>query len=295
MKKVTVIGLGVMGASIGLAVKKRMIDVRVTGIVRREQHLQQALKMRVADEVYKEFAPEAFKTDLVILAVPVLSIIRMIEDIKPFLQKGTIITDIGSVKGLIVDQASRVYGKGHIFIGSHPMCGSEKKGMEHADLRMFDNAPCILTPDSSTDPADIEKLSSFWGALGCRMLTMDASLHDRQISHISHLPHMLSSALMNFSCEQRKHHENLLDVAGTGFSDMTRLSEGNPSLWTDILQANRENIIDSIGSFKEGLDEILGILKKNDKERLFNYLKKNYERKIEFENFRKSHMIKDVS
>jgi prephenate dehydrogenase len=295
MKKVTVIGLGVMGASIGLAIKKRLIDVRVAGIVRREQHLQQALKMRVADEVYKDFNSEAFKADLVIIAVPILSIIRMIEDIEPFLQKGTIITDIGSIKGLIAEQASRVYGKEHTFIGSHPMCGSEKTGMEHADLRMFDNAPCILTPDVSTDPDDTEKLSSFWKALGCRTLIMDASLHDRQISHISHLPHMLSSVLMNFGCEQRKHYENLLDVAGTGFSDMTRLAEGNPSLWTDILEANRKNIIDSIGSFKEGLEEILNILKKNDKERLFNYLKRNYERKIDFENFRKSHKIKDIS
>ena len=288
LKKITIIGLGMMGASLSLAVKKRMPGIRTVAIVRKEKYVKTALKKKIVDEIHVGLNAEALDADIIVIAVPVFSILSMMDEIKPFLKKETIITDIGSVKKIIMEHAEKHYGDSFAFIGSHPMCGSEKSGMEHASADLFEDATCILTAarTSNPDPAHVEMLAVFWKSLGSRILIMNAADHDRYVALVSHMPHLLSSILMNHVYDKNEGEHNILNVAGSGFSDMTRLSEGQTSVWMDIFEANRDYLIEAVSGYKESLEEILELLQKNDPVRLSDYLEKGSERKKHFEECR---------
>lgn len=286
LKKVTIIGLGMMGASISLAIKKQIPDVRTVAIVRREQYVKPALENKIVDEIYVGLRPCAFETDIIIISVPVLSVLKVIEDIKAFLQKETIVTDIGSVKKDIMDHAKLHYENSFEFIGSHPMCGSEKSGMEYGHADLFEGATCVLTPGDSSHPENIKKLMLFWKTIGCHVIKMDAVEHDRQVAIVSHMPHLLSSVLINHIFDTQEDKKGILNVAGTGFSDMTRLAEGKPSLWMDIFESNLPAIIEAASNYKESLENIINALKDNNKEKLFEYLKAGQKHKQDFEKIR---------
>ncbi|MBN1521303.1 MAG: prephenate dehydrogenase [Candidatus Aureabacteria bacterium] len=283
LNTVTVIGLGMMGASLALALKKRIPGVRIKAIVRRERYVERALRQKIVDEIFVGPHPDALKSDFVVIAVPVLSIIGVMEEISPSIGKNTIVTDIGSVKKIIMDHANRIFGPSTQFIGSHPMCGSEKSGMEHGHADLYQGATCILTSTEKTKADSVQKLADFWKTAGCLVIEMNAAEHDRQVAIVSHLPHLLSTVLMNHIYDTGEEKKGILGIAGPGFSDMTRLSAGNPSVWMDIFESNRDYLIEAVKNYRKSLDAVLSVLNKNDKERLFQYLKSGTERKQDLE------------
>jgi prephenate dehydrogenase len=243
IQHVTIIGVGLMGGSIGLALKKRWPRVRVAGVGRRQASLREAVRVGAIDTAHMEAAEAAAESDLVILATPVGAFEGYLRAIRPALKAGAWVTDVGSTKAEVVRAARRVLGPRGAFIGSHPMAGSERKGPAHARADLFEGATCIVTPSATTP-------KRFWRTLGMKVVRMSPAAHDRSVAAVSHLPHVVSALLMMLP------REGDLPLAAGGLRDMTRLAAGDPEVWRDILLSNRREVVRAIDGFRRSLDRI---------------------------------------
>jgi prephenate dehydrogenase len=196
--------------------------------------------MRAIDEGYDDPASAVRGADLIILCTPVGTFPWMLEAIGPALVPGAIVTDVGSTKHSVVEAAHRLLPQIAQFIGSHPMAGSEKRGVEYARADLMQGATCIVTPGERSDPGALEKVESFWRLLGMRTVRVSPEEHDRRLADVSHLPHALAAALVAMQ------EEGSFDLAGKGFTDTTRIAGGDGGLWRDILLDNRDNVLASI-------------------------------------------------
>jgi prephenate dehydrogenase len=182
-----------------------------------------------------------------VICSPVSTIVPLIESIAPYLKTGALITDVGSTKSLVVRQARQVVPAHATFVGSHPMAGSEKSGLEHAEHSLFYNRPCFVTPIEDTPSDSVEKIVALWKRLSMEVMTVSPETHDEIVAHISHLPHIMASMLCTFLADKPQQWNHF---SGSGLRDTTRIAAGSPSLWTSILEQNREEILRSI----DGLD-----------------------------------------
>ncbi|MCK5114293.1 MAG: prephenate dehydrogenase [Phycisphaerae bacterium] len=240
IKHVTIIGVGLIGGSIGKVLRKDA--VRVSGVGRRESSLKAALKVGAIDDAHLDCSEPVATSDLVILATPVGTFEKYFRQIKPLLKRGAIVTDVGSTKGEVVRSARKVWGSGkdNPFIGSHPMAGNENKGPQHATITLLKDALCIITPLAKTPKAKVQRVVNFWKNLGMQTAQMTPAAHDLSAARVSHLPHLISAAMMMLPADGD------LEVAATGFRDMTRLAGGDPEMWRDIVATNRKPIIKAI-------------------------------------------------
>ena len=241
-KRLSVLGVGLLGGSIGLAVKSLISSCRVVGYGHRTSTLRAALERGALDDAYDHAAEAVRGADLVILCTPVGLLGPLLEEIAPALEPGAIVTDVGSTKRSIVARAARVLPAGRganaaRFVGSHPMAGSEKRGVQYASADLFKDAVCITTPDGETDGAALENVESFWRLLGMRVRRLSPDDHDRLIADVSHLPHALAAALVSMQADEG------IDLCGRGFLDSTRIAAGDGVLWRDILLDNRDNLL----------------------------------------------------
>lgn len=266
--RVTIIGLGLIGGSLGLAIKEKRLAKKVIGVSRKESTLSRALSMSAVDIATRDLKKGVKDSDLVILTAPVLTIIDIGRLILPYLKKGAIVTDAGSTKNDIVEGLESIMPEGVVFIGSHPMAGSEKSGVQYADKDLFKKAYCVLTKTVGTDLKALAKIKRFWAALGMEVVIMSPEKHDSVISKLSHLPHAVSAALCN-ACEKAD-----LRLAAGGFKDATRIASSSPELWKDIFVTNRKNITRDIRILKKELSRIEGALKKNNSAGLLKLLRK---------------------
>ncbi len=267
-KRVTIIGLGLIGGSLGLSIKKERLARNVIGVSRRKSTIQRALSLKTVDSATLDLAKGVKDADLVILTAPVLTIINIARQISKHLKKGAIVIDAGSTKSHIVKKVEAVFPRGVSFVGSHPISGSEKSGVRFADSELFKGAYCILTKTSRTDSKALGKVKRFWAGLGMKVEIMSPDKHDKTISKVSHLPHAVSAALVN-SCNKKDLHL----IAG-GFKDTTRIVSGSPELWKDIFVTNRKNMLSDIKIFKKELSRIEKALKKANSTELLKLLKK---------------------
>ncbi|MBU4311903.1 MAG: prephenate dehydrogenase [Candidatus Omnitrophica bacterium] len=267
-KRITIIGLGLIGGSLGLAIKRKRLARNVVGVSRRKTTIRSALSLRTVDSATLDLAKGVKDADLVILTAPVLTIINIARRISKHLKKGAIVIDAGSTKKNIVKKVEAVLPRGASFIGSHPIAGSEKSGVMYADRNLFKGARCILTKTSRTDSKALGKVKRFWAGLGMKVEIMTPDKHDKSISKVSHLPHAVSAALVN-SCNKKDLH-----LAAGGFKDTTRIASGSPELWKDIFLTNRQNVLSDIKIFKRELSKIEKALKKASSEELLRLLKK---------------------
>ena len=247
IKHVTVIGIGLLGGSAGLALKAHDPRVKVAGVGRRQSSLDEALRVGAIDTAHMSAVEVVPKSDLVILATSVGAFEKHLRAIADCLPDGTIVTDVGSTKAGVVRSAERILGKGGSFVGSHPMAGSEAKGCSFARADLFAGATCIITPTPSTPRETVSDVDRFWRSIGMRTVRMGPSAHDRAVARVSHLPHVLASLLMILP------EKSDLDVAATGFRDTTRLAGGDPEMWRDILTTNGKAILAAIDTFDEHL------------------------------------------
>ena len=247
-------GVGLLGGSIGLAIKAQAIDIRVIGYGHRRSTLDAALRTGVIDEAFDNPADAVRDSHAVILATPVGTFPSLLQQIAPALRPNTIITDVGSTKRSIVRLAESLLPENVHFIGSHPMAGSEKRGVEFARADLFKNARCILTPPPASNPQALAAVDRFWQRLGMHTTHMSPEDHDRLVCDVSHFPHAVAAALIAMQSDAA------LPLAGKGFLDATRIAGGDGALWRDILQDNRDSLIESIVRLRAELDNLQSLL-----------------------------------
>ncbi len=253
-RKVAIIGVGLIGGSLGMAIKKDKLADWVIGVDVENQELQLAKELRAIDAGYLEFTDQVADADLVVLAAPITINFNILETIKPKLKPGTIITDVGSTKGDFVRACQSVLGDQYFFVGGHPMAGSETTGVKGADPYLFENAIYVLTPTKETDATALTRVKLLCEGIGSRLVEIDPDEHDLLVAAISHLPHLVASTLVNSVAAIEDAHPHALMLAAGGFRDTTRIASGNPRLWRDICFSNQDQLLRMISIFKENLN-----------------------------------------
>ena len=266
LQHVTIVGVGLLGGSAALAIKANDASVKIAGVGRRQASLDAARDVGAIDSSHLDPGEVVGKTDLVILATPVQAFAAHLKAIAPRLRRGAVVTDVGSTKARVVATAERILGKGGPFVGSHPMAGSEQKGVQASRADLFTGATCILTPTASTRPSVVRRVGALWTSLGMRTVQMTPAEHDRTLARISHLPHVLASLLMMLP------KDSDLTVAATGFRDTTRLASGDPEMWRDILTTNRRAVLGALDALDRDLRGLRECIESGDAGRIEQFL-----------------------
>jgi prephenate dehydrogenase len=267
---ITLCGPGLLGGSLVLALRQTQPDCRIQVWGRRDEAVAEVALEPAVDVASTDLVSLAACSDLIILATPVETMVQQAKQMLPALRPGTVVTDVGSVKGQLVQELEAVFHPAGVhFIGSHPMAGKEKAGWEHRDAGIFPGAKCIVTPTAETHGPSLARVEALWRSLGMVLLSMDTATHDRKISRVSHLPHVASVAL---AWAALKDDAEAAQCAGGGFRDTTRIARGHDGLWSGILCANRQEVIAGVNDLRDRLTELVAILERQDKEELRRYL-----------------------
>jgi prephenate dehydrogenase len=270
-KKITIVGVGLLGGSIGLAVRQRRLAGEIAGFVRRAASVKDCEKAGALDYATTDLLAAVSQADLVILCTPLAQMRSLAEQILPALKRGAIVTDVGSVKaGVVRELESLIQKSGAHFIGSHPMAGGEKMGVLAARADLYANSICVVTPTKKSNAGAVRKLEIFWQSLGARTLRLDAAKHDLLVSRSSHLPHVLAATLANLVLHPAN-PKSQVGLCATGFRDTTRIASGSPEMWRDIALANRKNLARSMDAFVSELEKIQAVLKSGDDKAVENF------------------------
>ena len=269
IRSVAVLGPGLLGGSVLLALKQRFPDVELSAWARRPEARQQIRNLQI-DVRVEDTASEAVDgVALVVLATPVPAMASVVEAAGDAL-KGSVITDVGSVKARPAREVVAIARKyGAEFVGSHPMAGSEKGGIDHASAALFEGAACIVTPDSDTDQDAVKRVVGFWEALDSRVSLLDPLKHDTIIARISHLPHTVASAVTTTALAS---DPSIAEFIGGGFRDTTRVAAGDADLWTGILQENASEVAPLLRELGAQLSEVAAMLEADDTTELRRFL-----------------------
>ncbi len=255
--RVTIIGVGLLGASFGLALKRYGLSNTICGYGRKEENLKRALERGIIDDYDLDAGRVCIDSDLILLSTPVGTFKEIINKIRDSLKRGAVVIDVGSVKGSLVYEIESLMPQGVFYVGSHPIAGSERSGIDDARYELFNNALCIITPTERTDKDAMERVIRLWKAIGMRVELMDPVRHDEVYGLISHLPHLTAYALVNTVGDI---DSGYLEYAGQGFRDTTRIALSSPELWRDIAVHNRENLVKFIGILKNNLERLERLL-----------------------------------
>ena len=271
IKRLALVGVGLIGGSFAMSLRSAGAVQSIVGIDANQENLGLALKRGIIDHAGPCDAATLQDVDVVFVAVPVNSIIPVIEELARRAPTGCIITDGGSVKAPIVTECSRLMPAGRFFVGGHPIAGTEHSGPAAAFSSLYNGRRCILTPDSSTDPNALETVSRLWQACGADVSCMDAERHDRIFAEISHLPHMAAYALVHAVGTADVEGENVLSYTAGGFRDFTRIASSDPAMWRDIALMNRQALLNSLDGFSASLTELRGLIEQLDAEALESF------------------------
>jgi len=280
-RKITIVGVGLLGGSIGLAARKFRVAEEIAGFVRRKETIAACEQSGATDYATMNLPAAVSDADLVILCTPLAQMRSLAEQCVPALKRGAIVTDVGSAKSGVMRQLEPLIAKaGAHFVGSHPMAGGEKTGVAAARADLFENAVCVLTPTRKSNVNAIRKLEQFWKSLGARVLKLPPEQHDALVSRASHLPHVVAAALAGWVLDpaQPKAQARL---CANGFRDTTRIASGSPEMWRDIALANRKNLAGSVDTFIRELQKFRRLLKDSDPkavERFFAQAKQRRDR-----------------
>jgi len=268
LKQTTVVGLGLLGASISLAVMRSFPRMKVVGYTHRPSTRDKARQLAVATEVVDEMSGSVAGADLVILATPICTFESIFSEIGDALASGCIVTDVGSTKVLPHRWAASRLPKTVHYVGSHPIAGSEQRGVEFARDDLFDQAMCVLTTTKNTNRQAVQTLEDFWSKLGCFVKSMTPVQHDKIFANVSHLPHITAAALVNASSEAD------LKFAGKGFMDTSRIASGPANIWADVLLTNAGNTIRGIDRLIAQLRELKNAIQSRDESQIEELLEK---------------------
>jgi prephenate dehydrogenase len=266
--KVAIIGLGLIGGSLGLALKRAgLADLRIIGIPRRAETLELALKLGAVDEGTTDHVKGVAGADLVFVCTPINLIPAIIQEIAPGLKKGAIVTDVGSSKQEIVARADKVMPKGAYFVGGHPLAGKETSKLEAADPALFQGKTWVLTKNSRTSKKALEEIGKLVGLLGVKVLEMDPKTHDLVVAAISHMPLAVAAALVQ-AVDGEKGRELMVRCAASGFRDTTRIASGDPILGVDMFISNQKAVLKMISAFKKSLSSLEALIREGNGEKI---------------------------
>ncbi|MEE9331345.1 MAG: prephenate dehydrogenase/arogenate dehydrogenase family protein [Methylophilaceae bacterium] len=253
MKKLVIFGVGLIGASVALALKKQANAPLCVGIGRNRQNLNQALALNIIDAVSENISEALVDADIVLIAAPVAQTQSILQSIKPHLKPNTIITDTGSTKTNVLMMAQEILGTQiNQFIGGHPIAGAEKSGATAAIADLYVNKNVVLTPSADSDTDAMDKVRRLWMNCGANVIQMNAEKHDRIFATVSHLPHLLAFALVE-DMAARDNAEELFNFAASGFRDFTRIAGSSPEMWRDISRANKPALLAEITAYEQAL------------------------------------------
>ncbi|MCE9546502.1 MAG: prephenate dehydrogenase/arogenate dehydrogenase family protein [Planctomycetia bacterium] len=264
---VAIVGAGLIGGSIGLALRERGLARHVIGIGRRAESLKLALDRGAVSRVTQNLAEGVADAQLIVVCTPVESIVEHVTAAAAACRAGALITDAGSTKRQIVNALSGRMPRGVRFVGGHPLAGGEQSGPLAARADLLIGKTVVLTPTSANTSADRRDAATFWLALGANVIEMSAAAHDRAVATTSHLPHLVAAAMAAATPQK------LLPLAAGGWQDTTRVAAGDVDLWMQILRTNRADVLKSLGEFGKVVASFDSALRKNDDKKLAQLLR----------------------
>jgi prephenate dehydrogenase len=281
-QKIAIIGVGLLGGSLGLVIKQRKLASKVDGYVRRTASISECEKFGVVHHTTRDIKAAVENADLIILCTPLSRMRELSEAMIPALKPGAIVTDVGSVKASVVQELEPIFAKANVhFIGSHPMAGGEKIGVQFSKANLFQDAVCVVTPTTKSDSQALETVENFWKAIGSRVVKLRPETHDELVSRSSHLPHVIAAELANYVLSPTHAKEQAL-LCANGFRDTTRIASGSPEMWRDISLANQKNLSRVLGVFIEGLEEFRHALDHGDTKAMQEFFEKAKQRRDEW-------------
>jgi prephenate dehydrogenase len=272
-KQLGLIGCGLMGGSFALALKRGSLVKRVVGYSKSPSTTERALRMGVIDVVAESALQAVAGSDLVLLAVPVAATETTLKAIRHLVEADVLVMDVGSTKRDVVDAARRALRERIAsFVPAHPVAGKESAGIQHADAALYNGRQVILTPLPQTDSSLVQRATDLWSAIGAQVLKMTPENHDSAFAAVSHLPHLLAFAYFGSVLNQPAGRD-LLALAGPGFRDFTRIAASDPTMWRDILMANREEVLKQSQRFRQALDSLEQVMLAGNAEALQELLR----------------------
>ena len=264
MKKLVILGVGLIGGSVALALKKAGFATHIVGVGRTEKSLKEALDLGVIDSAETNIEAAIQDADLILIAAPVAQTTAILQSIKPHLNKQTVITDAGSTKADVMACASAVLGEQfNQFVGGHPIAGAEKSGVSAAMSDLYVGKNVVLTPTSETNVDAVASVTKLWQACGANVSEMTAETHDGIFAAVSHLPHLLAFALVD-DIASRPNAAQLFSFAASGFRDFTRIAGSHPEMWRDISLANKAALLSELTAYQLELSQLKQLLEHED-------------------------------
>lgn len=271
--KITIVGLGLIGGSLAWALKESNQVETVVGIDPNDDSIKYALNNGIIDEGASSVNEVVYESEIIVIATYVGMIKDTVKSVFEIATDKTIITDVGSVKSSLLKGIETDLPDNLHFVGGHPIAGTENSGVQSADSNLFNGRRCILTPTDKTDPDAKSKVKSMWELAGSQVYEMAPETHDHIFGIVSHLPHVVAYSLMN-AVLNAEDTEQLLDFAGGGLKDYTRVAASSPEMWTEIFKANKAQLLKAISSFKNSLEEIETSIENDDFDGLREKLEK---------------------
>ncbi|MBQ7479794.1 MAG: prephenate dehydrogenase/arogenate dehydrogenase family protein [Selenomonadaceae bacterium] len=275
-----IIGIGLIGGSLGLALKDKLgEDIHITGMCRTQESMDKAVSLGAVDMASSDARQVVEDADIVFLSPPVLQIVPMVERILPYLRKGTILTDAGSTKQYIWEHLQKLLPPDIYYIAGHPMTGREKSGVEAAKKDLFVNKAYVIVENTGAPPEAHEKLMSVLRHTGANFTTLDIAKHDRCASVISHVPHVTAAALVTLLNRSGGDMESCIKLIGGGFKDTTRIASSNSDMWADICMTNGAAISANLRELQAILGEVIASIEAHDRQAIHDYFAASKERR----------------
>jgi prephenate dehydrogenase len=283
--KILIYGLGVIGGSIAKKLNQlnTQKELKIYGITRREETAKKAIELGIVNDSDIDFKTFADEVDFLIFSLPPLKVLETLKEIFPYLKKDVLITDVSSVKGEVYFEIEKFIAENNlkhdkqvVYIGSHPMAGSEKKGLENSAPDMLDDSMVLITPfcnfpGGKRHAFSLQKIENFWQILGCKTKIISVEKHDIFTAYTSHFNHLLANVISNVVAKQAEIDSDVKFAIGTSFCDMTRIADSDSELWTEIVSMNKKNILNVLKNYKDNIFELEKILKESQNEKILNF------------------------
>lgn len=271
-EQVAIVGTGMMGTSLGIAVRKNGLSGKIIGIDRDFNNLKTAKRLSAIDSYTDCLKDGIADAVLVVFATPVLSTFEIAKRIVYAVRKDAVVTDIGSTKGDLADRMTELFHGHSSYVGSHPIAGAEKSGAINAVEGLYEGKKCIVTPTDRTERFAVDAITTFWESLGSDVVLMNPHEHDRVMAMVSHLPHIIAYALIGSIMEPRGADSELIKYAGGGLKDYTRIAASDPVMWRDICIANTKEILSSLERFSRTLEKLSTLIREKDMKGIREFL-----------------------
>ena len=263
-EKLTILGVGLMGGSFARVCQKKELAKSIVGFGRQEANLRKAVELGVIDKYSLDLNEAVEQADFVLIAVPVGSILRLVKKMSSYLKKNSIISDVGSVTGSLVEKIENILPDGVHFVGAHPIAGTENSGVEASFAELFEGSKCILTPTKSTNHETLQKVKKLWELMGSEITFMDPGKHDEIMAAVSHLPHVAAYAITSFIFDLRHIWPDILSYSAGGFRDFTRIASSHPTMWCDICNYNSDALVKMIEQYEASLNQFKTLIKEKN-------------------------------